>query len=127
MPIHPHAVVVRGGIGRSVESLRGPLAVANQRGLGNALSVQADVWCTDEGAGLTLEQLCEHIPHGKVQVATAGKLLAAGIELVLDDSGGQPFTHHHAVLPDPVGESAIAFLECFSEPIVNPARGKRSK
>jgi hypothetical protein len=127
MALHPDALVVRGGIGRSVESLRGPLAVANQRGLGNVLSVQADVWCTDDGAGRALEQLCEHIPHAKIQVSTAGKLLTAVIELVLDDSGGQPFTHHHAVLPDPVGESAIAFLECFSEPIINPARGKRSK
>jgi hypothetical protein len=127
MALHPNAVVVRGGIGRSMESLSGPLAVANQLGLGNVISVQADVRCTDDGPGLTLEQLCEHIVHGKVQVSTAGKLLAAGIELVLDDSGGQPFTHHHAVLPDPVRESAIAFIECFSEPIGNPARGKRSK
>jgi hypothetical protein len=127
MALHPDAVVVRGGIGRDVKSLEGPLAVANELGLGNVLSVQADIRCSDRGAGLTLEELCEHIAHGKIQVATAGKLQDAGIDLVLDDSGGQPPTHHHAILPEPVGESAVAFLECFSEPFVNPARGKRSK
>lgn len=76
---------------------------------------------------MTLEQLwaIADLPHTKMQVTTVERLQAAGVELILDVSDGQPLTHHHAKLPEPVGEySAQKFIDCFDMPIPTPGGGK---
>jgi len=115
--------VVRGGIGRDVDTLMKSVQAANRAGCGNVISVHADVGCTNEGSGISLVELCAQVPHQKVQLSTAGALAEVGIELVLDVSEGQALTHHHAVLPDPVEEFAQVFLQCFSEPLQKPEEG----
>lgn len=100
---------------------------AADHGFGHVLSVHCDVYATDDGPGLTIEQLwaTADLPHKQMQVSTVEKLREAGIELTLDVTDGQPLTHHHAKLPEPVGElSAQRFVECFDQPIPTPGNGK---
>lgn len=123
MPLHADAVVVRGGSFLTVKALEKPLALANDKGYGNALSVFVDVKCTDDGPGMTLAELCQPIERYRlVRFSTVDKLAAAGIEV--EEPRRPSSTHCHALLGDPVEESAAAFIECFDEPTPNPARGE---
>lgn len=118
---------MRGGILRDPEKLLTKAQKAAAHGFGHVISVHCDVDCTDDGPGLTVEELCEisDIPHSKIQLTTVNRLAAVGVELELDVSDGQPFTHHNAKLPEPVGESAAkAFIDCFDMPIPKPGGGK---
>jgi hypothetical protein len=81
---------------------------------------------------MSLTELCaaSSVIHTKVPVSIVSRLHAHGFELVRDVSNGQPYTHHHVVLKEPVQESVVAeFIECFDEPIPNPTGGmmRRSK
>lgn len=112
---------------RDAQVLLGKAQKAADHGFGHVISVHCDVDCTDNGPGLSIERLCEisGIPHPKIQLSSVERLTAAGIELELDVSDGQPFIHHHAKFPEPVGESSMqAFIDCFDMPIPKPGGGK---
>ena len=127
MALHPDALVIRGGKVRDVETLREKVDEAIEDGDGAVVSVYCDLNRTDTDE-MTLAELCaaSEIKHSKVQVTTVARLQAAGFEPILDTSDGQLFTHHHVALEEPVQESTLrAFIDCFDEPIANPAGGKR--
>jgi hypothetical protein len=58
-----------------------------------------------------------NIPHGRVQVSTAGRIRAAGFDLVATPPPG----HYSLVLPDPptVADYA-AVMSAFDSPVPNP-------
>lgn len=129
MALHPDALVVRGGTVRDVDTLRSKIEDAIEDGDGAVISVFCDVKRTDTEA-MSLRELCaeSEIVHTKVQVTTVSRLQAQGFEPILDISNEQRFTHHHVVLDEPVQESALqAFIDCFDEPVANPAGGKRKR
>lgn len=129
MALHPEALVVRGGTVRDVDTLKTKVEEAVEDGDGPVISVFCDIECTDTQA-VSLEQLCADsgVVHTKVQVTTASRLRARGFEPILEVSNGEPFTHHHVVLTEPVQESELqAFIDCFDEPIANPVGGKRKR
>jgi hypothetical protein len=130
MALHPDALVVRGGTVRDVETLRTKVEDAIEDGDGAVISVFCDVKRADTEAPMTLHDLCAEsdIVHTKVQVTTVSRLQVQGFEPILDISNEQRFTHHHVVLDEPVQESALqAFIDCFDEPVANPAGGKRKR
>ena len=58
-----------------------------------------------------------YIPHGRVQVATAGKIRAAGYELIPTPPPG----HYSLELPDPPTNSDYeAVMSAFDDPVPNP-------
>ena len=120
----PHAAVVRGGENLTYDGLVKSLAATREKGCPNAVSVRADLRCTDEGPGLTPQELCQGLPHSQVRWSTAGGLQAAGIELVYTPSKNH-IAHFSAVLGEPVEESILAFIACFSDPEPDPDGGKR--
>lgn len=127
VPLHPDAHVVRGGTIRSAAVLLEKVREAIEDGDGPVVSVFCDVDRSDDSAGLTLTELSTEsdIPHSKLQVSTVGRLSAGGFALTLDVSNGQPRTHHHVTIGEPVEESTLVrFIECFDEPILNPTGGK---
>jgi hypothetical protein len=129
MALHPDATVIRGGTVRDVAKLRTKVEEAIEDGDGPVISVFCDVKKTDTEA-MSLRELCaeSEVVHGKVQVTTVSRLRAEGFEPILDISNGQRSTHHHVLLEEPVQESALqAFIDCFDEPIANPAGGKRKR
>lgn len=129
MPLHPDALVVRGGTVRDVATLKTKVDEAIEDGDGAVISVFCDVNRTDTEA-MTLAQLCaeSEVIHAKVQLTTVARLQAQGFEPILDISNGQRLTHHHVVLAEPVQESTLqAFIDCFDEPVANPAGGKRKR
>jgi hypothetical protein len=129
MPLHPDAMVVRGGTVRDVATLKTKVDEAIEDGDGAVISVFCDVNRTDTDA-MTLAELCaeSEVIHTKVQVTTVARLQAQGFEPILDISNGQLLTHHHVVLAEPVQESTLqAFIDCFDEPVANPAGGKRKR
>ena len=128
MPLHPDALVVRGGTIRDVETLKAKVEDAIEDGDGAVISVFCDVWRTGQHDGATLAQLCaaSDVVHTKVQVTTVRRLREHGFEPELAISNGEPETHHHVVLEEPVQESTLrAFIDCFGEPVPNPTGGKR--
>ncbi|AFC47929.1 hypothetical protein OCO_15660 [Mycobacterium intracellulare MOTT-02] len=130
MPLHSDALVVRAGKVRDVETLKEKVDEAIEDGDGAVISVFCDVRRTDNTEGMTLHELCaeSEVVHTKVQVTTVARLREQGFEPILNVSNGQRFTHHHVVLADPVQESTLqAFIDCFGEPIANPAGGKRKR
>jgi hypothetical protein len=129
MPLHPDALVVRGGKVRDVETLKEKVDEAIEDGDGPVISVSCDVKRTDT-EGMSLHELCaeSEVPYTKVQVTTVARLREQGFEPILDISDGQRFTHHHVVLEEPVQESRLqAFINCFDEPVANPTGGKRKR
>lgn len=115
MPLHPDALVVRGGTARDVETLKTKVEEAIEDGDGAVISVFCDVKRTDTEE-MTLMELCDEseVIHGKVQVTTVGRLREQGFEPILDISNGQRFTHHHVTLAEPVQESTLqAFIGCL--------------
>lgn len=130
MPLHSDALVVRAGKVRDVETLREKVNEAIEDGDGAVISVFCDVRCTDATDGMTLHELCaeSEVVHSKVQVTTVARLREQGFEPILDVSDGQRFTHHHVALAEPVQESTLQrFIDCFGEPVANPAGGKRKR
>jgi hypothetical protein len=118
---------VRAGIVRDPNKVFKNAQKAADHGFGHVLSVHCDVYCTDDGPGMTLGQLwaITGLPHTKMQVSTVERLEAVGVELTLDVSDGQPLTRHHAKLPEPMGESsAQKFIDYFDMPIPTPGGGK---
>lgn len=113
---------------RDVATLKTKVEEAIEDGDGAVISIFCDVNRTDTEA-MTLAELCaeSEIIHTKVQVTTVSRLREQGFELILDISDGQRFTHHHVELVEPVQESTLqTFIDCFDEPVANPAGGKRS-
>lgn len=109
--------------------MKGKVEEAIEDGDGPVISVFCDVDCTDTQA-MDLQELCAEsgVVHTKVQVTTVSRLRARGFDPILEVSNGEPFTHHHVVLAEPVQESTLqAFIDCFDEPIANPAGGKRRR
>jgi hypothetical protein len=130
MPLHPDALVVRGGTSRDVETLKGKVNETIEDGDGAVISVFCDASRTEDTEGMSLHELCaeSEVPHTKVQVTTAARLREHGFEPILDISDGQRFTHHHIELAEPVQESTLrAFIDCFDEPVANPTGGKRKR
>jgi len=130
MPLHSDALVIRAGKVRDVETLTEKVNEAIEDGDGAVISVFCDVRRTDATDGMTLNELCaeSEVVHSKVQVTTVGLLRDQGFEPILDVSNGQRFTHHHVVLAEPVqGSTLQTFINCFGEPVANPAGGKRER
>jgi hypothetical protein len=128
--LHPDSLVVRGGTVRDPQTLYRKVQEAVEDGDGPVISVFCDVSRTDETAGMSLTELCgvSLVVHTKVQVSMVSRLQACGFELVRDVSNGQPFTHHHVVLAEPVQESVLGeFINCFDEPAPNPAGGMKRR
>ena len=130
MPLHPDAFVIRGGKVREPQTLYRKVMEAIEDGDGAVISVFCDITRSDQAAGMSLAELCaaSSVVHSTVQVSTVSRLEAAGFELASDVSDGQPFTHHHVVLKEPVEESALAVLiGCFDEPVPNPTGGMKRR
>lgn len=129
MTLHPEALVIRGGTVRDVKTLKTKIEEAIEDGDGAVISVFCDVRHTDNNDnGMGLEELCRvsNVVHTKVQLSTVSRLRAEGFSPELDVSDGQPFTHHHVTIEEPVQESRLeTFIKCFDEPIANPTGGKR--
>lgn len=129
MALHPDALVVRGGTVRDIATLKTKVEEAIEDGDGAVISVFCDVKRTETEA-MNLAELCaeSEVIHTKVQVTTVARLQAQGFEPILDISNGQRSTHHHVELTEPVQESTLqAFIDCFDEPVANPAGGKRKR
>jgi hypothetical protein len=130
MALHPDALVIRGGTIRDTAGLKRKVDMAIEDGDGPVISVFCDIQRSDDDPGMSLEALCRvsDVVHSKVQVTTTARLSDQGFTLVSDVSDGQPSTHHHVVLHEPVQESTLqAFIECFDEPVANPTGGKKRR
>jgi hypothetical protein len=58
-----------------------------------------------------------NVPHGRVQVSTAGRIRAAGYELIPSPPPG----HYSLVLPDPPSDGDFeAVMSAFNDPEPNP-------
>lgn len=129
MALHPDALVVRAGKVRDVPTLKEKVEEAIEDGDGPVISIFCDVKRTDT-EGMDLHDLCaeSEVVHTKVQVTTVSRLREQGFAPILEISDGEPITHHHVVLTEPVQESRLqAFIDCFDEPVANPTGGKRKR
>ena len=93
-----------------------------------AISVFCDIRRSADNDGMSLRELCaqSEVPHSKVQVSTVSRLSRRGFVPESDVSDGQPNTHHHVILEQPVEQSRLeAFIACFDEPVSNPTGGMR--
>ena len=127
--LHEVTPVVRGGTNRNVDELLEDAQANAARGT-PALSVFWSVPQDDESEEAYLLRVCTEstIPHGKIQISTPAQLAAVGLDLVPDESDGQPQNHHHVIFEVPVTRLQIeAFVSAFSEPQPNPTGGNRRR
>lgn len=122
------SLVIRGGTIRDPAALKRKVENAIEDGDGPVISVFCEPERAEGAPPMALEVLCRisEVVHSKVQVTTVGRLEEAGFSLELDVSNGQPLTHHHVVVDDPVQESTLQrFIDAFDEPVATPTGGKR--
>lgn len=125
------ALVARGGANRDASALYEEVLDH----LDSSNKPVLSVFSNDQDANETIDEweyrICRTagFPHNKVQWATLGSLRAIGLSVVWEVGDGEAPNHHHVYFQLPVTESQLrAFVECFSEPRLNPVpkeeRGK---
>lgn len=121
------ALVVRGGVNRDpmrlLEEFKTQIALGDQP----RLSVFAANPIEGEARMDTVRRIAleARIPNGKVQVGAAEALRACGLDLVDERDDDEAECHFHVYFPHAVAklsESIMDWLECFEEPIPNPAK-----
>lgn len=130
MDLSPTSLVVCGGTNRDAEALKELIEDAVDDGDGAVLSVFCGTPLAGEAFEGTLQRICvaAGIPHGKVLVARAGDIWAAGVTLEWETDDGQAENHYHVRFDLPVEESQVHdFIACFTGPIPNPTGGKRGR
>ena len=121
------AVVVRGGLFPNAEDVLDLILDALDDGDGPVLSVFAADPAAHGSVNSAISAACRggQVPHRKVRVTQAGALRRLGFKLVQDSSDGQAECHYHVVFSgDPTIVEVQAFVDCFGDPIFNPAKGE---
>jgi len=117
--------VVRGGLFPEAANILIAVEDSIENNWGPVISVHVVVAKAGESDERALKRVCvdAHIPNPKMRVTTLGRLLDAGFSVELDTSDGQPDSHHNVVFALPPDlEQAQAFVQCFDDPIPNPAK-----
>ncbi|WP_157560172.1 hypothetical protein [Microbacterium sp. H83] len=118
-------VVIRGGILADPEALLEALEDSSDLGEGPVLSVWVGTPAEHKSLAACVRDVClgADVRHGKVRLTTSKRLRDAGFELEHDTSDGQAESHFHVLFPDdPTMVEVNRFIDCFDDPIPNPAK-----
>lgn len=121
----PDAFVIRGGIFARPEDLLTAVEDSYEDGDGAVASVFVGSPLEGESLDDAIARVANvaRLPHSKIRVATVESLVACGFTVEQDTSDGQPDCHHNVGFTEPPDMAqARLFVDCFDEPIANPAK-----